>query len=300
MTSPSRTTPSAAQRWREMVEGEHAQSERTRESGQPPADHWAGVAERFREDPRRPMEPSLKRLSELIEPRQTVIDVGAGAGRLALPLALHCGGVVAVEPSPSMAAILTEEAARHQTSNVTIVQSEWEDASVAPADVTLCVNVLYTVPDVVGFIRKLEAHSRERVIIVLHAEHPQAQTYPFWRLVHGEERLRPPGLLELMQVLWEMIRLPRPGDAADQAPQRLREPGGRTAAAAVPPLPGPWQPEGAAPGGGDGPAVGGDGGRRGHSGGWAHAPRPGHLATGWAVGAGQFASATASLGGARA
>ena len=76
MTSPSRTTPSAAQRWREMVEGEHAQSERTRESGQPPADHWAGVAERFREDPRRPMEPSLKRLSELIEPRQTVIDVG--------------------------------------------------------------------------------------------------------------------------------------------------------------------------------------------------------------------------------
>ena len=51
MTSSSRTTPSAAQRWREMVEGEHAQSERARESGQPPADHWAGVAERFREDP---------------------------------------------------------------------------------------------------------------------------------------------------------------------------------------------------------------------------------------------------------
>ena len=150
------------------------------------------------------MEPSLKRLSELIEPRQTVIDVGAGAGRLALPLALHCGGVVAVEPSPSMASVLTEEAARHQIPNVTIVQSEWEDAVVAPADVTLCVNVLYTVPDVVGFIRKLEAHSRERVIIVLHAEHPQAQTYPFWRLVHGEERLRPPGLLELMRVLWEM------------------------------------------------------------------------------------------------
>ena len=204
MTSPSRTAPSAAQRWRDMVEGEHAQSERARESGQPPADHWAAVADRFREDPRRPMEPPLRRMSELIEPRQTVIDVGAGAGRLALPLALHCGGVAAVEPSPSMAAILTEEAARHQIPNVTIVQSEWEDAVVAPADVTLCVNVLYTVPDVVGFIRKLEAHSRERVIIVLYAEHPQAQTYPFWRLVHGEERLRPPGLLELMRVLWEM------------------------------------------------------------------------------------------------
>ena len=216
MTSPSRTAPSAAQRWRDMVEGEHAQSEGARESGQPPADHWAAVADRFREDPRRPMEPSLRRMSELIEPRQTVIDVGAGAGRLALPLALHCGGVAAVEPSPSMASILTEEAARHQIPNVTIVQSEWEDAVVAPADVTLCVNVLYTVPDVVGFIRKLEAHSRERVIIVLHAEHPQAQTYPFWRLVHGEERLRPPGLLELVQVLWEMDVYPtwrcsRPG-----------------------------------------------------------------------------------------
>ena len=103
-----------------MVESEHAQSEGARESGQPPADHWAGVAERFREDPRRPMEPSLRRLSEIIEPRQSVMDVGAGAGRLALPLALHCGGVVAVEPSPSMAAILTEEAARHQVPNVTV------------------------------------------------------------------------------------------------------------------------------------------------------------------------------------
>ena len=101
------------------------------------------------------------------------------------------------------------------------MQSEWEDATVAPADVTLCVNVLYTVPDAAGFVRKLEAHSRERVIIVLHAEHPQAQTYPFWGLVHGEERLRPPGLLELMQVLWEMGVYADLEMLPDEAAQRL-------------------------------------------------------------------------------
>lgn len=224
-----------------MVEAEHAQSEGARESGTPPEDHWAPVADRFREDPRRPMEPSLKRLVEYIDPQHTLLDVGAGAGRLALPLALHCKRVVAVEPSQSMLSALKEDAARSDITNVTTVQAEWESAQVEPEDVTLSVNVLYTVRDVEGFVRKLEAHSRERVIIVLYVEHPQAQTYPFWKLVHGEERLPPPALRELMQVLWEMDiypdlemlpgRPPRAYDSREAARKQLLyrlflEPGG--------------------------------------------------------------------------
>jgi SAM-dependent methyltransferase len=224
-----------------MEEAEHAQSEAARESGTPPEDHWAAVADRFREDPRRPMEPSLWRLVDRIDPTHTLLDVGAGAGRLALPLALHCKQVVAVEPSQSMLTALKEDAARNDIHNVTTVQAEWESAQVEPGDVTLCVNVLYTVRDVEGFIRKLEAHSRERVIIVLHMQHPQTQTYPFWKLVHGEERRPPPGLRELIQVLWEMdiypdlemlpARPPRGYDSREAARKQLLyrlflEPGG--------------------------------------------------------------------------
>lgn len=203
-TRSRRRSLSAADRWRAMVEAEHAQSERARGPAPLPEDPWATLAERFREDPRRPMDPPLQRLSELISPQDTVLDVGAGAGRLVLPLALRCRQVIALEPSPSMMASLKETAARSGIHNVTAVQSPWETAEVATADAVLCVNVLYTVPDVDAFIRKLETHARQQVLIILHMEHPQAQAYPFWRRAHGEDRLGPPALRELMEVLWGM------------------------------------------------------------------------------------------------
>ena len=65
MTRLSQINPPAAQRWRAMVEAEHAQSEGARESGTPPQDHWAAVAERFREEYARftgASKPGIRRL----------------------------------------------------------------------------------------------------------------------------------------------------------------------------------------------------------------------------------------------
>src|SRR5918999_5182540 len=115
----------ATQQWKAMVEAEHAQSERMRASV-PPDDHWQDYAHMFRMDPYRSEDALLNRLREEISPRHTVVDVGAGGGRLALPLALQCQQVVAVEPSPSMASVLLQQAAEYGINNVSLIQARWE------------------------------------------------------------------------------------------------------------------------------------------------------------------------------
>jgi hypothetical protein len=103
-----------------------------------------------------------------------------------------------------MASILEEEARRARRDNIVLVPSTWEEAEVDPADIVLCVQVLYTVKDIVPFVRKLEAHAREKVLVVLFENPPQFQAHSLWPGVHGQERLKLPSLRELMQVLWEM------------------------------------------------------------------------------------------------
>ena len=193
----------ATLRWRAMIEAEHAQSERMRGEA-PPQDHWQPYAQHFVADPHRPDDPLVERLLREIAPHHTVIDVGAGAGRLALPLALRCRRVMAVEPSPTMASVLLQQAAEYGIGNLSLVQAPWDDAEVEPRDIVLCAHVLYTVKDIEPFVRKLEAHARDRVLVILFVAPPQSQIYPLWERIHGEERLPLPGLPEFQEVLEEL------------------------------------------------------------------------------------------------
>ena len=133
----SNAADSAGERWRLMVEEEHAQSESVREQGDAPSDSWVPFADRFRPslDTR---DPIVLRLLREVDSQHSVLDVGAGGGRVALPMSMHCRSVVAVEPSASMGAVLVEEAQRHRRDNIDLVASTWEEAEVAQADVVMC------------------------------------------------------------------------------------------------------------------------------------------------------------------
>ena len=106
-----------------------------------------------------------------------------------------------------------------QRDNIVLVASSWEEAEIGAADIVLCVQVLYTVKDIVPFVRKLEAHALEKVLVVLYENPPHSQANPLWPGVHGQERLKLPSLRELMQVLWEMGIYP---DLEMQSPQEPR------------------------------------------------------------------------------
>ena len=79
-----------------------------------------------------------------------------------------------------------------------------EEAEIGAAGIVLCIQVLYTVKDMAPFVGKLQAHAREKVLVVLSENPPQFQAHPLWPGVHGQQRFRLPCLIELMQVLWEM------------------------------------------------------------------------------------------------
>ena len=195
---------SAIEYWKNRVEKHHAQSIRAMGDSGPGADFWRPFAPGFRADPDRTDDPVLDRLRQAVKPGHTVLDVGGGAGRFALPLALICPSVAVVEPSESMLEQLREGAQGAGIQNVATVQGNWEDIEVATADVVLCSHVVYGVADIEPFIRKLDRHAKEQVLILSFMDSPQSHLTPFLNRVHGRERINLPALRELLRVLWEM------------------------------------------------------------------------------------------------
>ena len=193
---------SAVDHWRQMILREHAQTDRIR--GPRPSDHWTQLARNFKDDPHRTGDEMLEELRARVKPGETLIDVGAGGGRLALPLALTCSRVFAVEPSPSMCDVLRETADEHGIDNVSVTQANWEDAVVETADVVLSSHVVYVVQEIEPFVRKKEAHARRLVLTIAFQSPPQAAMGGLWQEVHREERLRLPSLPELLPVLEEL------------------------------------------------------------------------------------------------
>ena len=193
---------SATQKWTEMVRAEHAQSDSMRKED-PPADSWSNFAQNFRADPNRTDDALVNYLRQTIASGQVVMDVGAGGGRLALPLALDAEKVVAVEPSPSMCRVLREVAEEYGVKNVDVVESGWLDAAVSKADVAICVHVLYVIQEIEAFVRKLEQNAGQ-VMIVMYQAPPQSQVYPLWEPVHGVPRLPLPSLPEFLEVLEQL------------------------------------------------------------------------------------------------
>ena len=183
------------------------QVERSREEPDP-TDFYAPMRDHFRMDPRRTDDESVNALLALARPDDVWLDVGAGGGRYALPLALHVKRLVAIDPSPSMLEALREDAAAEGITNTETIETRWPMADPPAGDVALMAHVGYDIAEIGPFLDQLEAQSRRLCVAVMGASAMQTTGALFWRAVHGEERVRLPALPELLTLLLARGRLP--------------------------------------------------------------------------------------------
>jgi SAM-dependent methyltransferase len=202
----SPTARDALRDWSARVRANREQAERMRE-GVPPADFYAPVASAFQADPRRTGEPALDVLRALVKPGETWLDIGAGGGRYALPLALVAGQVIAVEPSEGMRGVLRAGLEQHGIANVEIVPSRWPLEAAPAADVALIAHLGYDVEEIGPFLDAMEAAARRLCVAVLTAPSPPHPAEPFWPSVHGEARVPLPSLAEFLVLLLARGRL---------------------------------------------------------------------------------------------
>ena len=198
----------AADTYAALVDAANAQRVRLHGEEAPGARWDREVAQRFCYDPHRSLDANLDIIASYVESEDVLIDVGGGAGRICLPMALRCREGIVVDGSPAMEEAFQECAAIAGITNARFVRADWLAAEELHGDIVVAASVTYFVRDIVAFVRKLEAAARRRVLISVRSVPGPNLRATLFRLVYGEEQRPSPGYQELLQVLWEMGILP--------------------------------------------------------------------------------------------
>lgn len=191
--------------WADRVRRNREQVERLRETPED-ADHYGPVTALFRDNPRRTGDEILSAVLRHARPGDTWLDVGAGAGRYAFPLALAVNDVIAVDPSAAMIGALEHGMREHGISNVRVIEGRWPEASTALmplpcADVALIANVGHDTELIGPFVHALDAASRRACVAVMQERPPASAAAPFFEAVHGGARVPLPALPDFVDLL---------------------------------------------------------------------------------------------------
>ena len=190
--------------WAARVRANREQAERIREVPES-GDFYGPITGLFVADPRRTDDPVLNLLMAIARPGEKWLDIGAGAGRFALPLALRAGEVIALDPSVGMLQALRDGMERHSIRNVRPIHARWPmDAGASPtprADVVLIAHLGHDVEAIAAFLDAMEGAARRLCVAVMTERAPSASIGPFWPVVHGEPHVELPAFGEFLAIL---------------------------------------------------------------------------------------------------
>jgi SAM-dependent methyltransferase len=145
-----------------------------------------------------------------ISPGFRILDIGAGPGTLAVPLAKVVSHITAVEPSSAMMNVLRENIENYGLSNIDCLQKRWEDVNVksdlpCPYDLVMA-SFSLGMKDIKEAIRKMVAASCGKVALLWFAGEPSWETHcrRLWPRLHGREYYPMPHSDVLFNILYRM------------------------------------------------------------------------------------------------
>ncbi|MCE5337871.1 MAG: methyltransferase domain-containing protein [Methanomicrobiaceae archaeon] len=178
--------------WDELWKAIYVSSPERIEKGRDPATVWDRRAAAYRRATRGEKRATEQEIAVLnLRPDDTVLDVGAGTGRLAVPIARTAAHVTALDPSEGMLAVLREQMVAAGRTNYSPVTMRWEDAvigrDIEPHDVVIAAFSLGFY-DLAAALEKLDAAARRAVYLFWHAgEWRSPDEMALYTTIFGEE-----------------------------------------------------------------------------------------------------------------
>ena len=142
-----------------------------------------------------------------IDPECTILDIGAGPGTLAIPLAKMVRHVTAVDPSTGMLACLKENAVTEGLKNITYINKKWEDVEIgtdiAEHDIVIASHSI-TMPDIKEALSRMNDVAKRCVYVFTFAGGRMWDYNTLWPKLYGEEYQPGPDYIYLYNVLYGM------------------------------------------------------------------------------------------------
>ncbi|NYT17729.1 MAG: class I SAM-dependent methyltransferase, partial [Methanomicrobiales archaeon] len=178
--------------WNELWKAIHVSSPGHTRKDRDPAAIWDKRAAAYQRVTRDEHEATERDLGFLdLRPEDTVLDMGAGTGRLAVPIAGRVAHVTALDPSGGMLGVLQERMEQAGQSNYSCVRMRWEDVEIGrdigPHDVVIAAFSLGFY-DLGAALDKLDRAATRAVYLFWHAgEWRGPEEMVLYRAVFGEE-----------------------------------------------------------------------------------------------------------------
>jgi hypothetical protein len=149
-------------------------------------------------------------LQNLLQPDWRLLDIGAGPGNLAIPLAKQCAHVTAVEPAAGMRAVFQDQLKEEPASNITIVPKTWDEIDplldLQPPYHLTVVSYALGMFDLKTAIEKMIAVTSHYIIIYWHASEQawDVDALHLWPLLWQKEYTPVPKCNILFNLLYSM------------------------------------------------------------------------------------------------